>query len=188
MYVAIILYTLFSKRNATLICSFSLMPLGHWPSYTLIKFWRYNKVNLATLAFGATHAQTKYILCVFDKTLIFFSVDSPDWFNNFLSECRSIQQTKRKAASTKLHFFWKSVYWSYLTVIGAVCPILAITLIRALALYSMVDESSDMLESGPTRKKPRHFRFFLFSPPTCPDIAPQTCAFAGRKHVKNTKI
>ncbi len=36
----------------------------------------------------------------------------------------------------------------------------------------MVDESSDMLESGPM----------------CPEIAPQTRAFAGKKHVKNTKI
>ncbi len=33
----------------------SSVPLLH----TLIKFWRYNKVNLATLAFGATLAQTK---------------------------------------------------------------------------------------------------------------------------------
>ena len=52
----------------------------------------------------------------------------------------------------------------------------------------MVDESSDMLESGPTRKKTDNLDFFLFSPPTCPEIAPQTRAFAGKKHVKNTKI
>ena len=53
--------------------------------------------------------------------------------------------------------------------------------LRALALYSMVNESFDMLESGPTRKKIWQFRFFLFSPPTCPEIAPQTCAFASKK-------
>ncbi len=63
------------------------------------------------------------------------------------------------------------------------------TLIRALALYSMVDESSDGQESGPTKKQQLTFQlFFLFSPPTCPEIAPQTCAFAGKKHVENTQI
>ena len=46
--------------------------------------------------------------------------------------------------------------------------------IRTLALYSMGDESSDMLESGPIREKARNLDFFLFSPPTCSEIAPQT--------------
>ncbi len=45
-----------------------------------------------------------------------------------------------------------------------------------------------MLESGPTRKKADNLDFFLFSPPTCPEIVPQTYAFGGKKHVKNTKI
>ena len=51
----------------------------------------------------------------------------------------------------------------------------------------MVDKSSDVLKSGPTRKKTDNSAFFLFSPPTCPKIAPQTCGFAGKKHVENTK-
>ena len=52
---------------------------------------------------------------------------------------------------------------------------------RACSLYSTVDESSDELESSPTRKKSWPFSFFFFSfflffPPTCPIFPPTwTC-------------
>ncbi len=38
--------------------------------------------------------------------------------------------------------------------------------IRAHSLYFTVDDSSDELKSGSTRKKTDHSAFFLFSPPT----------------------
>ncbi len=56
--------------------------------------------------------------------------------------------------------------------------------LRACALYSTVDESSDVLKSQ--EKKIWQFSFFLFSPPSYPSCAP-IMYFAGRKHLKNTK-
>ena len=39
---------------------------------------------------------------------------------------------------------------------------LSVAGIRACALYSMVDESSDVLKSDPTRKKTDNLAFFYF--------------------------
>ena len=56
--------------------------------------------------------------------------------------------------------------------------------IRAHSLYSTIDRSSDELESGPTGKILTIQLFFLFSPPTCPKVAPYTCILQVKKMLK----
>ena len=52
--------------------------------------------------------------------------------------------------------------------------------IRAFTLYSTVDDSSNLLESCPKRKKIDYSAFILFSPPTCHKCFLQSHMFSGK--------